>query len=54
MNKVVNKHQMTFIEGRWIIDVFHIAAEYVDSRLRGNDPRVMCKSNIEKACDHVN
>lgn len=49
-----NKHQMTFIKGRQIMDAALIAGECVDSILRGDLHGVMCKLDIERAYDHVN
>lgn len=49
IDNLVNKHQMTFIKRRQIMDDVLIASECVDSRLKGSDPRVMCKLDIEKA-----
>lgn len=43
---------MAFIKGRQITDAALIASECADSRLRGEDPRIMCKLDIEKDCDH--
>ena len=54
ISKLVNKHQMAFIKGRQIIDAALIASEYVDTRVKGDDPGMMCKLDIEKAYDHVN
>lgn len=54
INKLVNKYQMAFIKGRQIMDAALIASECVDTRIRGVDPGVMCKLDIEKAYDHVN
>jgi len=54
ISKLVNKHQMAFIKGRQIIDATLIASECVDTRVKGDDPGIMCKLDIEKAYDHVN
>ncbi|WMV42794.1 hypothetical protein MTR67_036179 [Solanum verrucosum] len=45
---------MTFIKGRQIIDATRIPSECVDTRVKGDDPGIMCKLDIEKAYDHVN
>ncbi|XP_049391982.1 secreted RxLR effector protein 78-like [Solanum stenotomum] len=36
------------------MDVALIASECIDTRIRGEVPRVMCKLDIEKAFDHLN
>ena len=54
MNKVISPSQNAFVEGRQILDVALIANEAVDSMLRRNDGRVVCKLDIEKAYDHLN
>ena len=53
-DKVVSPSQNAFVEGRQILDAALIANEVVDSMLRRNDGRVVCKLNIEKAYDHLN
>lgn len=35
INNLVNKHQMTFIKGRQIMDATLISSKYVHSRLKG-------------------
>ena len=42
------------MEGRQILDAALIANEAVDSMLRRNDGRVVCKLDIKKAYDHLN
>lgn len=54
VDKLVNKHQTTFIKGRQIMDAALIACKCVDSRLKGNEPGIMCKLDIEKTYGHVN
>lgn len=50
INKLVNKHQMAFIQGRQIIDSTLITSECVD---KGEVLGIMCKLDIEKDYDHV-
>lgn len=54
ISELVIKHQMAFIKGRQIIDAALIASECVDIRVKGDDPGIMSKLDIEKAYDHVN
>ncbi|XP_060211899.1 uncharacterized protein LOC132639472 [Lycium barbarum] len=54
VSKLINKHQMAVITGRQIMDVALIASECIDSRMKGVEPGVMCKLDIQKAYDHVN
>ena len=43
-----------FVEGRQILDAALIANEAIDSMLKKNESRVLCKLDIEKAYDHLN
>ena len=54
ISKLENNHQMAVIQGRQIMDAALIASEWVDSRIKGEIPGIMCKLDIEKAYDHVN
>ncbi|KAH0670732.1 hypothetical protein KY290_026130 [Solanum tuberosum] len=54
IGKLMNNHQMAFIQGRQIMDAALIESECVDSRIKGETPGIMCKLDIEKAYDHVN
>lgn len=54
IDSLVDKHQMPFIKRRQTIDTAFIASEYVDTRLKGDAPGIMCKLDIKKAYDHVN
>ena len=54
LDKVISPSQNAFVEGSQILDAALIANEAVDSMLRRNDGRVVCKLEIEKAYDHVN
>lgn len=53
ISKLLNKHRMAFIKGRQIMDAALIASECIETRIR-DEPGVMCKLDIEKACDHLN
>ena len=50
---VVGPYQHAFIVGRQILDDALIANKCVDSCLKSNLSRAMCKLDIEKAYDHV-
>lgn len=54
MGKLVDEHQMAFLQGRQIPDASLLANELVDSRIKQKKPGILCKLNIEKAYDHVN
>jgi len=53
IGKVVGPYQHAFMAGRQILDATWIANECVDSCLKSNLPRVVCKLDIKKAYDHV-
>lgn len=52
VNNLVNKHKMTFIRGRQIMEATLTADDCLDSK--GAKAGVMCKLDLEKAYDHVN
>ena len=54
MGKVITESSNAFLDGRHILDAVLIANKVVDSRLKNNERSVLCKSDIEKAYDHVN
>ena len=54
VGKVVSSAQNAFVEGRQILDVALIANEVIDSLLKRNESRVLCKLDLEKAYDHIN
>ena len=54
MGKVITESSNAFVDGRHILDAVLIANKVVDSRLKNNERSVLCKSDIEKAYDHVN
>lgn len=53
MTKLVDSQQITFINGRQIMDVVLVANEAVDSRIMQQKSGI-CKLDFEKAHDHVN
>ena len=54
MNRLVNKAQNAFVEGRQILDASLIANEMIDSMVKGKERGVLCKLDIEKAYDQIN
>ncbi|RVW27605.1 Transposon TX1 uncharacterized 149 kDa protein [Vitis vinifera] len=53
MGEVISDSQHAFVHGRQILDAILIANEALDSRLKGNNPGLLLKMDIEKAFDHV-
>lgn len=53
MNKIISPVQCAYMEGRQITDGILIANELVDSRLALCNPGMICKIDLEKACDRI-
>jgi hypothetical protein len=54
LRKIVSSSQNAFIRGRQILDSILVANECLDSWIRYEEPRVLCKLDLERACGHAN
>ena len=53
MSCLVNKAQISFVEGRQILDASLIANEIIDSMVKEKETCILCKLDIEKAYDQI-
>ena len=53
MDRVVNKAQNAFVEGRQILHASLIANEVIDSMVRRKEKGTLCKLDVEKAYDKL-
>lgn len=54
MGKLVNMAHNAFVAGKWILDVSLIMNELVNSSMKKEERKVLCKLDIEKTYDTVN
>lgn len=53
MGRLVNQTQNIFVEGRQILDATLIANEAIDTMMKNWERGLLCKTDIEKAYDHL-
>ena len=54
MGELISDSQKAFMEGRQVLHVALIANEAIDTRLMSCRGGIVCKLDIDKACDHEN
>ena len=54
INRLINKAQNAFVEGRQILDTSLIVNEVIDSMTRRKEMGIACKLDVEKAYDKLN